>query len=72
MGKKLQKTYPTNYNLLILQDLWQGHYEILLIVLLKELIKLNANMGVIKKAKRGTNRKILIAVLNTQPFKISY
>ena len=38
MDKKSQKQYLTNYNLLIEQDLLQGHYQILLIVLLKELM----------------------------------
>ena len=35
MEKKLQKPYLTDYNLLIAQDLWQAHYQTLLIVLLK-------------------------------------
>ena len=42
MEKILQKPYPTDCNLLIVQDLWQAHYQVLLI-LLKEFIKLNAN-----------------------------
>ena len=37
-GKKIQKIYLTNYNLLIAQDLWQAHYQILLIIFLKEFI----------------------------------
>ena len=28
MKKKLQKIYPTDYNLLLPQDLWQSHYQI--------------------------------------------
>ena len=28
MKKKLQKIYPTDYNLLLAQDLWQSHYQI--------------------------------------------
>ena len=32
MEKKLQKIYPTYYNLLIAQDLWQVHHQILLII----------------------------------------
>ena len=43
MEKKSQKLYPTGYNLLTVQDLLQGHYQILLIILLKEFIKLNVN-----------------------------
>ena len=29
MEKKLQKMYPADYNILIVQDLWQAHYQIL-------------------------------------------
>ena len=39
--KKLQNLYLTDYNLLTAQDLWQAHYQILLIILLKEFRKLN-------------------------------
>ena len=46
----LQKIYPTEYNLLIAQDLWQAHYQVLSIIVQKEMIKLSVNMGtVIKK-----------------------
>ena len=27
MERKLQKLNPADYNLLIVQDLWQAHYE---------------------------------------------
>ena len=37
MEKKLQKAYLTFYSLLIAQDLWQAHYQILLILYLKDL-----------------------------------
>ena len=43
MQKKLQKIYLTDYNLLIVQDLRQIHYQILSIIFLKEFIKLNVN-----------------------------
>ena len=43
MEEKLQKLHLKNYNLLIAQDLWQDHYQILSIILLKEFMKLNAN-----------------------------
>ena len=33
MEKKLIKPYPTDNNLLTVQDLWQAHYQILLIIL---------------------------------------
>ena len=32
-----------SYNFLTAQDLWQGHYQILLITFLKEFIELNVN-----------------------------
>ena len=48
--KKLsQKFYPTNHNLLTVRDLWQVHYQIFLIILPKEFIKLNANMDMMMK-----------------------
>ena len=52
MEKKLQKAYATDYNLLIVQDLWEAHYQILLIILLKEFIKLNANMDMTIKNEK--------------------
>ena len=39
MDKKSQKSYLTDYNLLIVQDLEQVYYQILLIIMLKEFIK---------------------------------
>ena len=42
--KKSQKLYPTDYNLLIAQNSWQAHYQIMFLILLKELTKLNVNM----------------------------
>ena len=41
MEKKLQKQYFTSYSLLTAQDLWQAHYQILLIILMKDFTKLN-------------------------------
>ena len=52
MDKKLQKMYLTYYNLLIVQDLWQVLYQILLIIFLKESIELNVNSDtMIKKCE---------------------
>ena len=48
MESKLQKTYLTNYNLLIVQDLWQVCYQIFLIILPKEFMKLNEKMDMIE------------------------
>ena len=41
MEIKLQTIYPTYYNLLIAQDLWKIHYQILSIILLKEFTEIN-------------------------------
>ena len=49
MEKKLQKIYPTDYNLLVAQDLWQSHHQILSIIFLKGFIKLNVNMDTMIK-----------------------
>ena len=43
MEKKSQRPYLTDYNLLIVKDLWQARYQILSIICLKEFIKLNVN-----------------------------
>ena len=51
MEKKLQKPYFISYNLLKAQDLWQSHCQTLPIILLKELIKLNAFMYITKNCE---------------------
>ena len=73
MEKKIQKPYLTDYHLLIAQDLWQAPYKILLIILLKEFIKLNVKMDIIIKNTKQVelNTKIATAFLNTQALKIS-
>ena len=49
MEKKLQKVYLISYNLWIAQDLWQAHYQILSIIILKEFIELKVNTHMIIK-----------------------
>ena len=49
MEKKLQQIYLTYYSLLIVQDLWQAHYQILSIIFLKESIELNVNSDTLIK-----------------------
>ena len=51
MEKRLQKIDLTYNTLLIVQDLWQAHYQILSIIFLKEFIELNVNMNMTKKKK---------------------
>ena len=53
MEKKLQKLYFTDYHLLATQDLCQDHFQISLIIILKEFINLNAQI-------------LISAVLNTE------
>ena len=64
MDKKLQKLYTTSYNLLMGQDLWQAHYQILL----KEFTELNVNANMmIKNVKLvQKNSNMAKALLNTQ------
>ena len=66
--EKLQKTYPTYYSLLIAQVL----YQILLIIFLKEFIKVNINTDMmIKNVKHAElNTKIATFFLNTQTLNI--
>ena len=70
--EKLQKPYPTDYNLSIAQDLWQDYYQILLlIILLKKFIKLHVNMDMkIKNKREGLRTNTARVVLSTQTLKI--
>ena len=71
MEKKLQKPYPTDYDLLKAQDLWQVHYQILLIILLNNIKKLKVNLDNMKKNMKLAElyTKILTPSLNTQTLK---
>ena len=66
--KKSQRLYLADYHLLTAQDLLQGPYQILLVLLLKEFIKLNVNMSMIMKNARRLelNTKNVSAVFNIQ------
>ena len=72
MEKKLQKIYLLYYNLLIVQDLWQAHYQILSTDFLKEFIELNVNTDfVIKNVKLvELNLSIVTVFLNTPILKM--
>ena len=72
MDKKLQKIYLTYYNLLIAPDLWQVLYQFLLIIFLKEFIKLNVNMDTIVKNVKLAEWNISIATvfLNIETLKV--
>ena len=64
--EKMQKQYPTDYILLIVQDLWQTYYQILLIIMLQQFIRLNVNTDMkIKNVKlTELSTKIATAFLN--------
>ena len=70
MEKKLLKPYLTDYSLLTVQDFWQAHSQILLIILLKKFIKLNVKINMILKKMKlvelNTNIAMAIASMNTQ------
>ena len=72
MEKKSPTLYLTDYNLLIAQDLWQTYYQVSLIILLKEFIKLNVKINIIKNNAKNVelNTKIATAFLNTQTLKM--
>ena len=71
MEDKLQKSHFKNSNLLIGQELWQAYCQTLLVILLKEFIKLNVNLNIIiKSVKRiELNKNTVNAVMNTQTIK---
>ena len=48
-GEEVTKIYLTCYGLLIKQDLWQAHYQILSIIFLKEFIEVNLNTDMMIK-----------------------
>ena len=58
--------------MLIVQNLWQVYYQILLRILLKESIKLNLGTDtIIKKVKLAKlNTKIVTTFLNTQTLRM--
>ena len=73
MKNKLQKIFLTYYSLLITQDLWQAHYQILSIIfILKKFIELNVNMDMMIKDVRlvELNISIVTVFLNKQILKM--
>ena len=61
--KKLQKVYPVYHSLLIVQDLWQVHYQSLLIILLKEFIELDTNTDTMTENVKHVELNISIATV---------
>ena len=66
-----QKIFLTYYNLLIEQDLWEAHYQILAITFLKKFMKLNVNIDTIIKNVKivELNSKFETVFLDTQTLK---
>ena len=69
MEKKLQKIYLTYYNLLIAQDLWQAHYQILSIIFLKEFIELNVNSNTMKLVELNISIETKYTKFRDDPIK---
>ena len=63
LEKKLQKICLTYYSLLIVQDLWEAHYQILSIIFLKDFIELNVNTDMMIKNVRLVELNISIATV---------
>ena len=72
MDKKLQKIYLTNYNLFIVQNLWQAHYQSLSIIFLKKFVKLNVKTDMMKANVKFWKLNISISTVffNTQILKM--
>ena len=72
MEMKLQKIYLKYYNLLIAEDLWQDHCQIMSIIFLKKFIKLDRNTGkMVKNVKLvELNTSTVTVFLNTQILKM--
>ena len=64
MEKKLQNTYPTSYNLLITQDLWQAHYQILSIIFLNKFGELHLNSDMMIKNVQLVELNLSIATIS--------
>ena len=67
-----KKLYPTDYNSLIVQDLWQALYQILFIILLKEFIELNVNKDIITKYVKHRESNTKITKLKLLKIKCKY
>ena len=65
MKKKLQKIYLTYYNLFMVQDLWQAHYQVLSIIFLKDFIEFNVNQDMAIKNVKHVELNISIATMSS-------
>ena len=69
---KLQKIYLSYYNLLIVESLWRGHYQILSIIFnyLNLELNVNTNMMIRNVKPVELNISITAVFLNTHILKI--
>ena len=75
MKKKLQKPYLTYYDILIAQDLWQPHYQLIILLndnLTERISKLSCKYerGNKKCKTCGIKYKVVSALLNIQTLKM--
>ena len=70
--QKLQKIYLSYYNLLIVESLWRGHYQILSIIFnyLNLELNVNTNMMIQNVKPVELNISITAVFLNTHILKI--
>ena len=66
--EKITKIDITDYNLLLVKDIWQVHYQVFSIIYLKKLIKLNVYTDTIIKIIKlaGLSKNIATAILYKQ------
>ena len=64
MDKKLQNICLSYHNLLIVQDLWQTHYQILSIIFLKKFIELNVNSNTMIKNLKLSELHMTVKYIN--------
>ena len=71
-GEEVTKIYPKYNNLLIAQNLWQAHYQILSIIFLKEFKELIVNSDTITNYLKLAELHTIYAIvfLTTQTLKI--
>ena len=70
--QKLQKIYLSYYNLLIVESLWRGHYQILSIIFNYLNLELNVNTNMMTQNVKPVelNISIMAVFLNTHILKI--
>ena len=60
---KITKNISYILQFMIVQNLWQAHYQILLIIYLKEIIELNVNTDIMIKSVKLVDLNVSIATV---------